>query len=81
MLYGKLGVEFFATSQLLYPNMGIGLQLISARPNFYMICDNPNNSLVKVDCSLYTRRIALQDDNHKKRMEILAYTPVGSNYQ
>ena len=80
MLYGKLGVDFFSTSELLYPNTKIRLQLIRARPNFYMISDNPNVSLGIVDCSLYTRRIALKDDYHKKRMDMLAYTPVEFNY-
>ena len=28
----------------------------------------------------YTRRIALKDDYHKKRMDVLAYTPVEFNY-
>ena len=64
MLYGKLGVDFSSTSQLLYPYMKIRLRLIRARPNFYMISDNPNVSLGIVDCSLYTRRIALKDDYH-----------------
>ena len=45
-----------------------------------MISDNPNVSLGIVDCSLYTRRIALKDDYHKKRMDMLAYTPVEFNY-
>ena len=45
MLYGKLGIDFFSTSELLYPNMKIRLRLIRARPNFYMIGDNPNVSL------------------------------------
>ena len=80
MLYGKLGVDFFSTSELLYPNMKIRLRLISARPNFYMISDNPIVSLGIVDCSLYTRRIALKDDYHKKRMDMLPYTPVQFNY-
>ena len=80
MLYGKLGVDFFSTSELLYPNMNIRLRLIRARPNFYMISDNPNVSLLIVDCSLYTRRIALKDDYHKKRIDKLAYTPVEFNY-
>ena len=80
MLYRKLGVEFFSTSELLYPNMKIRLGLIRARPNFYMISDNPNVSLGIVDCSFYTRRIALKDDYHKKRMDMLAYTPVEFNY-
>ena len=75
MLYGKLGIDFFSTSELLYPNMKIRL-----RPNFYMISDNPNVSLGIVDCSLYTRRIALNDDYHTKRMDMLAYAPVEHNY-
>ena len=76
MLYGKLGIDFFSTSDLLYPNTKIRLRLIRAKPIFYMINDNPNVSLGIVDCSLYTRRIALKDDFHKKRMDMLAYAPV-----
>ena len=44
-----------------------------------MISDNPNVSLGIFDCSLYTRRIAFKDDYHKKRMDMLAYTPVEFN--
>ena len=80
MLYGNLGVYFFSTSELLYPDMKIKLRLIRARPNFYMISDNPIVSLGIVDCSLYSRRIALKDDYHKKRMDMFAYTPVEFNY-
>ena len=80
MLYGNVGIGFFSTSELLYPNMKIRLRLNGARPNFYMISDNPNVSLGIVDCSLYTRRIALNDDYHKKRMDMLAYAPVEYNY-
>ena len=80
MLYGKLGIEFLSTSELLYPSMKIRLRLIGARPNFYMISDNPNVSHGIVDCSLYTRRIALKDDYHKKKMDMLAYAPVEYNY-
>ena len=80
MLYGKLGVDFFSTSELLYPNMKVRLRLIRVRPNFYMISDNPNASLGIVDCSLYTRHIARNDDYHRKRMVMLAYTPVEFNY-
>ena len=50
MLYGKLGIDCFSTSELLYPNMRIRLRLIKARPNFYTISDNPNVSLGIVDC-------------------------------
>ena len=80
MLFGKSGVDFFFTSELLYPNMKVRLRLIRARPNFYTISNNPNVSLGIVDCSLYTRRIALKDDYHKKRMDMLAYTRVEFNY-
>ena len=45
-----------------------------------MISDNSNVSLGIVDCSLYTRRIALKDDHHGKRMDMLACTPVEFNY-
>ena len=80
MLYGKLVIDFSSTSELPYPNMKIRLRLIRARRNFHMISDNPNVSLGIVDCSLYTRRIALKDDYHKKRTEMLAYAPVEYNY-
>ena len=80
MLLCKLGIDFFSTSELLYPNMKIRLRLIRARPNFYKFSDNPNVSLGNVDCSLYTRRIALKDGYHKKRMDMLAYAPVEYNY-
>ena len=45
-----------------------------------MISDHPNVSLGFFDCSLYTRRIVLKDDSRKKRMDMLAYTPVEFNY-
>ena len=60
--------------------MKIRLRLIRTRPNFYMISDNPNISLGNVDCSPYTRRIALKVNYHKKRMNMLAYTPVRFTY-
>ena len=45
MLYGKLGIDFSSTSELLYTNLKIRLRIIGAGPNFYMISDNPNVSL------------------------------------
>ena len=45
-----------------------------------MISDNPNVSIGFKDFSLYTRRIALNDDYHKKRMDMLVYAPVEYNY-
>ena len=81
MLYGKVGVDFFSTSELLYPNMKVRLRLIRTIPNFYMIRDNRNDSLGFVDRSLYTRRIALKDDYHKKQINGHACLhPVEFNY-
>ena len=79
MLYGKSAVDILSTSELLNQNLKIGLQLIRVRPNFYMISENPNVSLRNVDFSLYTRRIALNDDYHKKHMDMFAYTTVEFN--
>ena len=45
--------------------MKVRIRLIRARSNFYMISDNPNVSL---------------NDYHKKRMDMLAYSPVEYNY-
>ena len=79
MLYGKLGIDFFSTSELLYPNMKSKLRLIRATPIFYKISDNPNVSFGTVHCSLYTRRNALEDDYHKNRMDMLSSAPVEYN--
>ena len=45
-----------------------------------MISDNLDVGLGIVDCSLYTHPIALEDDYHQKRRDMLAYTPVEFNY-
>ena len=80
MLYGKQGIYFLTTSELLYPNMKVRIRLIRARPIFCMVSENPNVSLGIVDCSLYFRRVMLKEDYHKNRMSQLAYAPVQYNY-
>ena len=80
MLYGKLGIAFLTTSEILYPNMKVRIRRIRARPGFYMVSENPNVSLGIVDCSLYTRRVMLKEDYYKKRISQLAYAPVEYNY-
>ena len=55
------------------------LRLRTGRPHFYMISENLNIGLGIVYCSLYSRCIALSDDNHKKLMHMLSYTPVEYN--
>ena len=80
MWYDKLSIDFFTTSEILYPNMKVRIRLIRARPNFYMISENPNVTLGFVDCSLYTRRVMLKEDYHKMRLSQLAYAPTECNY-
>ena len=77
---GFMLYDFFCTSELLYPNLKTRIRLIRTWPKFYMISNNPNVTLGVFDCSLYTRRIALKFYYHKKRMGILANTPVEFNY-
>ena len=80
LFFGKLGVDFFSISDLLYPNKKISLRLISARPDFHMISDNSNVRLGIVECSTHTRCIALMDDYHNKRMVVLPYIFVELDY-
>ena len=75
-----MGVDFFTTPEILYPNTEVRIRLIRARLSFCMVSDNPNGSLGIVDCSLYTRRIGLKKDCHMKKKDILAYIPVEYNY-
>ena len=49
-------------------------QLFEARPKFHMISDQPDVSLGIVDCSLYIRLVALNDDYHIKRIDMRAYS-------
>ena len=71
------GVDFFSTSELLYPTVKVRLRLIRARRNFYMISDQRSSQ----NCFffIYTRRFTLKDDCHEKKMDMLAYTPVEYN--
>ena len=80
MLYGKLGIDLFTTSELLYPNKKLRIRLIRARPKFYKISENPNVSLGIVDCSLYTRRVMHKEDYHKKWLAPPSYTENEYNY-
>ena len=74
-----MGVDFFSSSELLYPNVKISLRPIGATPNLYKVIDNPNVSLGTVDFSLYSRCFAPKDDYHKKPMGTHANTPVEYN--
>ena len=54
--------------------MKIRLQLIRTRPVFYMISDIPNISVRIFECLLYTRCITFEEDHHKDRLDMPAYT-------
>ena len=41
-LYGKLAIDFFTCEKLLLPITKVRVKIIRARPNFYMLSDNPN---------------------------------------
>ena len=60
--------------------MKVRIRLNRSRPNFNKVSENPNVSLGIVDCSLYTQRVMLKEDYHKKRMSQVAYAPLTYNY-
>ena len=80
ILYGKLVIDFFTKSKLLYPNSKVRIKLIRARPYFYMTKENPKVSLGFVICFLYIRRVMFKEDYRKKRLSQLPYAPVEYNY-
>ena len=73
--YGKLAIDLFQCEKLLVPNTKVRLKLIRARPNFYMICYNPHVSLNVVDCSLFTRRVVVNEDYHQTIKYQLTHQP------
>ena len=48
-LYGRLAIDLFTCEKLLLPNTKARIKLIRARPNFYMLSDNPEVSLKIVE--------------------------------
>ena len=55
MLYGKRKVDVFSTSELLYPNMKIGLRQVRATTIFYMISDKAQSHCWSGNCWLLHR--------------------------
>ena len=64
-LYRRLAIDLPTCEKFLLPNNKVRVKLIRARPNFYMLSDNPNVSLKIVDCSLFTRIILVAEPNHQ----------------
>ena len=64
-LYGRLPIDLCFCEKLFVPKTKIQIELIGARPNFYMLSENPNVSLKIVDCLLFTRRMLVAEPNHQ----------------
>ena len=62
---GKLAFDLLQCEKLLLPNTKVRLTLIRAKPNFYMISYNPHVSLKVLDCSLFTRRVVVNEVYHQ----------------
>ena len=74
-LYGKLAIDLFQCEKILLPNTKIRLKLIRARPSFYMISYNPYVSLRVLDCSLFTRRVVVNEVYHQTIKYQLTHQP------
>ena len=78
--YGKLAIDLFQCENLLLPNTKPRLKLIRARPNFYMISYNPHVSLKVLDCSLFTRRVVVNEVYHQTIKYQLTHQPACYNF-
>ena len=73
--YDKLAIDLFQCEKLLLPNTKVRLKLIRAGPNFYMITYNPHVSLKVLDCSLFTRRVVVNEVYHQTIKYQLTHQP------
>ena len=78
--YGKLVIDLFQCENLLLPNTKIRLKLIRARPNFYMISNNPHVSLKVLDCSLFTGFVVVNEVHHQTIKYQLTHQPACYNF-
>ena len=78
--YGKLAIDLFQCEKLLLPNTKVRLKLIRARPNFYMISYNPHVSPKVLDCSLFTRRVVVNEVYHQTIKYQLTHQPACYNF-
>ena len=70
----------FTCEKLLLTNTKVRIKLFRARPNFYMLSDNPKSSLKIVDCLLFTRKILIAEPNHQYLQWNLEREPAQYNY-
>ena len=80
LLLPKTRVDLFTCKKLLLPKTRVRIELIRARPNFYMLSGNPNVSLKVVDCSLFTRRILVAEPTRQHLQWNLEREPAHYNY-
>ena len=79
-MYGKLALDLFQCEKLLLPNSKVRLKLICTRPTFYMISYNPRFSLRVLDCSLFTRRVVVNEVYHQTIKYQLTHQPACYNF-
>ena len=78
--YSKLAIDLFQCEKLLLPNTKVRLKLIRGRPKFYTISYNPHVSLEVLDCSLFTRRVVVNEVYHQTIKYQLTHQPVCYNF-
>ena len=74
--YGKLLTDLFQCEKLLLPNT----KVIRARPNLYIISYNPHVSFKVLDCSLFTRRVDVNEVYHQTIKHQLTHQPACYNF-
>ena len=79
-LYVRLAIDLFTCEKLLLSKTKVRIKLTRARPNFYMLSDNPNFSLKIADFSLFTRKILVAEPNHQYLQWNLEREPAHYNY-
>ena len=78
--FGKLAIDLFQCEKLLLPNTKVRLKLIRARPKFYMISYNLHVSPKVLDCSLFKRRVVVNEVYHQTIKYQLTHQPACYNF-
>ena len=79
-LCGRLAIDLFICEKLLLPKTKDRNKLNRARPNFYLLSDNPKLNLKIVNFSLFTRRNLVADSNHQYLQWNVEREPAQYNY-
>ena len=70
----------FQWEKLLLPNTKVRLKLICARPTFYIVSYNPHVSLKVLECSLFTRRVIVNEVYRQTIKYQLTHQPACYNF-